>query len=226
MPIEGCMGQPPNKENSMKKKISALLPVLMCLCVAMFVSCEEVEEVSKYDNWQARNTAFADSLKNLAGDNFVYSEEQALAIPVGTLFALKDEFASTNKTPCYIYCKKITDNNTDGKRPTYTDTFSAFYYGTLINGERFDGNFTGYSATDRGTLSSTSKQPTEYDSPSPFSVNGNLVSGWKTAVQFMRSGERWMVYIPHQSAYGVSASGTIPAYSLLTFDLLLAEVAE
>lgn len=202
------------------------LTVSICLFAAVLVSCEEVEEVSEYDNWQARNVAFADSLNNLAGNNFVYSEEQVLAVPVGTLFALKDEFSSTNKTACYVYCKKITENNTEGKRPVYTDSFSAYYYGTLINGERFDGNFTGYSATDRGTLSTTAKQPTVYDSPSTFSISGSLISGWKTAVQFMRTGERWMVYIPYQSAYGVSENGTIPGYSLLTFDLLLSEVVE
>ena len=43
------------------------------------------------------------------------------------------------------------------------------------------------------------------------------------ALQYMRVGERWMLYIPWQSAYGSSgnSSGTIPGYTSLTFDVYL-----
>ena len=43
----------------MNKKIY-LLPILLLALV--FTSCEETKEVSRYDNWQARNEAFIDSL--------------------------------------------------------------------------------------------------------------------------------------------------------------------
>ena len=45
----------------MNKKIY-LLPILLLALV--FVSCEETKEVSIYDNWQERNEAFIDSLRN------------------------------------------------------------------------------------------------------------------------------------------------------------------
>ena len=44
---------------------------------------------------------------------------------------------------------KITKNET-GERPLYTGYHSkvnAYYYGTYVNGEEFDGCFDGYSAT-------------------------------------------------------------------------------
>ena len=40
----------------------------------------------------------------------------------------------------------------------------------------------------------------------------------------MREGERWMVYIPYQRAYGVKGSGTILGYTLLCFDMIVDEV--
>ena len=46
----------------MNKKIY-LLPIL--LLALAFTSCEETKEVSRYDNWQARNEAFIDSLYNV-----------------------------------------------------------------------------------------------------------------------------------------------------------------
>ena len=39
----------------------------------------------------------------------------------------------------------------------------------------------------------------------------------------MHRGDHWTVYIPHQLGYGTSASGTVPAYSTLIFDLRLVD---
>ena len=54
----------------MNKKLLVFLPFLLILAGA-FVSCEEVEEEGKYANWQERNQAFLDSIKVVAGDNYV-----------------------------------------------------------------------------------------------------------------------------------------------------------
>ncbi|WP_373789700.1 FKBP-type peptidyl-prolyl cis-trans isomerase, partial [Bacteroides heparinolyticus] len=47
---------------------------------------------------------------------------------------------------------------------------------------------------------------------------------------FMRMGERWVLYIPWQSGYGTSGSGSssnaIRGYSVLTFDMQLDSFAE
>jgi len=55
-----------------------------------------------------------------------------------------------------------------------------------------------------------------------------VIPGWTAALQLMRAGERWMLYIPWQSAYGSSGNndGTIPGYTALTFDLLLERIVE
>ena len=188
------------------KKSLLFLPFLLLL-VGAFISCEEVEEAGKYDNWRERGEAFVDSIKRLTGENYVATAEQADAMELG---------------------------NETGERPLYTGYHSkvnAYYYGTYVNGEEFDGCFDGYSAIDRDIPIPPVKEPTVFDSFVDFEVSG-VVAGWAAALQLMRMGERWMLYIPYQSGYGINdytapySTNTIPGGSLLTFDLQLVSFAE
>lgn len=208
------------------------LPFLLFVAGA-FVSCEEVEEAGKYDNWRERGEAFSDSIKALTGENYVASPEQADAMELGKLYAIQTT-ASTTEGSQYVYCKKLVKNET-GERPLYTGYHSkvnAYYRGTYANGEEFDGNFDGYGALDREIPIPPVKEPTVFDSFARFDVS-NGISGWVTALQFMRMGERWMLYIPWQSGYGstdkvdqLTGTVTVPAYSALTFDVILDSFAE
>lgn len=209
----------------MNKKLFVFLPFLLFL-VGTFTACDEVDEPGKYDNWQKRNDTFVDSLKALKptvipDNNSEGAVDKAFAgISNGTLFAIKVPRASKQNDTQYIYCKKIV-SNTDGDRPVYTQYVNVYYYGTLITGDRFDGNFIGYSTLDKTFTGE--KNPTAFDSFTQFRVMNGL-AGWTEALQYMRQGERWMLYIPYQSGYGTSASGSIPGYSMLTFDVILKEV--
>lgn len=203
------------------KRLFKTICFVLPLAALLFVSCEEVQEASKYDNWQARNEAYIDSIAGETGKVFVATLEDADRMEPGRLFAI----ATTSGTTAgeqYVYCKKITANP-EGRRPLYTETVSAYYYGTLITGDKFDGNFTGYSAVDRQELNAEDKRPTEFDAPAEFAVSG-MITGWTAALQLMRTGERWMLYIPYQSAYGTSGSKSIPGYSALAFDLILDDI--
>lgn len=150
------------------KKSLLFLPFLLLL-VGAFISCEEVEEAGKYDNWRERNEAFADSIKRLTGENYVATAEQADAMELGKLYAIQTT-ASTTEGAQYVYCKKLVKNET-GERPLYMgyhSTVSAFYYGTLIVGDQIDGNFDGYSALDTNIPLNSLKAPTAFDSPTTF----------------------------------------------------------
>lgn len=200
--------------------------LLVVMALSFLASCEEVQEASEYDNWQARNEAYIDSLKQEAGELYVATEEQAQLVEPGQLFAIRNVYASTNEKSQYIYCKKLVAADKTAERPLYTGSVTAYYYGTLINGESFDGNFTGYGALDQSIPLPPEKVPNDFESPSDFEVSGNIISGWTTVLQYMRKGERWMIYIPWASAYGSdgSSSGGIPGYSTLIFDILLTDV--
>lgn len=177
-----------------------LLPLL--LLAVLFASCEETKEVSKYDNWRPRNQAFLDSLQN------VYNTKPDHG-------GLK-YFVPFTDSNMKIYYKEI-DANSTGVRPVIPNVVSAFYRGTLYTGEKFDQNF-------------TEEEPGPFASPTNFWVNPIdmlkppyiiPVMGWIEALQNMRVGERWIVYLPWQMGYGESGKESIPGYSVLIFDIQL-----
>lgn len=182
-----------------------LLPLL--LLAVLFASCEETKEVSKYDNWQPRNQAFLDSLQN------VYDTKPDHG-------GLK-YFVPFTDPNMKIYYKEI-DANPTGVRPVIPNVVSVFYRGTLYTGEKFDQNF-------------TEEDPGPFDVPTDFWVNPISmlnppyiipVTGWIEALQNMRVGERWIVYLPWQMAYGESANGAVPGYSVLIFDIQLQRIVK
>ena len=70
-----------------------------------------------------------------------------------------------------------------GATPTKTDTVRCHYEGRLINGTVFD------ASTRHG------------DEPATFPVGG-VISGWTEALQLMKVGDKWELYIPSNLAYG------------------------
>ena len=171
----------------MNKKIY-LLPLL--LLALIFVSCEETKEATKFDNWRARNEGYIDSLKT------VFDEKTDPELKA---------FEPEINPKLRIYYKKKISNDT-GAIPLYTDSVNVFYRGSFIFGETFDQNFTG-------------ADPGPFDSPTKFVIQTFItvggVSGWAEILQRMRVGERWLVYIPWELAYGASGTDDIPGYSTL-----------
>jgi len=94
----------------------------------------------------------------------------------------------------------------DGKTPTKTDTVKAHYKGTLVDGTQFDSSY------DRG-------QPAE------FPVQG-VIPGWSEALQMMKVGAKYKLFIPPELAYGASGRPGIPANSVLVFEVELVEIVK
>lgn len=93
-----------------------------------------------------------------------------------------------------------------GRSPTRSETVKVHYRGTLTNGTVFD------SSIDRGM-------------PAVFGV-GQVIPGWTEALQLMKPGDKWMLFIPANLAYGNRAVGDkIPANSTLIFLVELLEIA-
>ena len=100
--------------------------------------------------------------------------------------------------------KVITEGT--GKQPKETDTVKVHYKGTLIDGTVFD------SSIERGE-------------PAQFPLN-RVIKGWTEALQLMKVGSKWELYIPEDLAYGPRSSGKIEPYSTLVFEVELLEVIE
>jgi FKBP-type peptidyl-prolyl cis-trans isomerase len=93
-----------------------------------------------------------------------------------------------------------------GKTPSATDVVEVHYHGTLINGNVFD------SSIDRGT-------------PATFGVN-QVIKGWTEALQLMKEGSKYRLYIPQDLAYGAHPhpGGPIEPLMALIFDVELISV--
>ncbi len=90
----------------------------------------------------------------------------------------------------------------DGNSPGPTDTVKVHYTGKLTNGETFD------SSVERGQ-------------PATFRVN-QVIQGWQIAIQKMKVGSKWMIYIPSDLAYGERGSqGAIGPNEVLVFEVEL-----
>lgn len=91
-----------------------------------------------------------------------------------------------------------------GKSPKVSDTVVTHYRGSLIDGKVFDSSY------DRGE-------------PVTFPVNG-VIPGWTEALQKMKVGDKWQLFIPANLAYGEQGSGPIGPNSVLIFDIELLEI--
>ena len=113
----------------------------------------------------------------------------------------------------YVYCKVLESG--DGISPFYTDTVSANYRGQLI--PLLEGTVVTFDQSYKGELNK------DVAIPRSFAMNG-VIPGWTTALQHMREGDRWQVYIPSELGYGLEGSSSIPGYSTLCFDIHLVKV--
>ena len=91
--------------------------------------------------------------------------------------------------------------------PEASDTVRVHYHGTLIDGTVFD------SSVERGE-------------PAQFPVTG-VIRGWVEALQMMKVGDKWKLFIPAELAYGArSPSPRIPANSALVFEVELLDIVK
>lgn len=92
-----------------------------------------------------------------------------------------------------------------GKTPGPTDTVKCNYRGTLIDGTEFDAS-------------------AKHGGPASFPVN-RVIAGWTEALQMMKVGAKWQLFIPAELAYGNSPPGPpIEPGSTLIFDIELLDI--
>ena len=93
----------------------------------------------------------------------------------------------------------------NGAQPTANDKVEVHYTGKLIDGTVFD------SSVERGV-------------PAMFGVT-QVIPGWVEALQLMKEGDKWRLYIPSDLAYGPNgAGGVIGPNATLIFDVELLRV--
>jgi len=94
-----------------------------------------------------------------------------------------------------------------GRSPKAADVVRVSYTGMLLDGKIFD--------------STAGKDPAE------FPVN-RVIPGWTEALQKMKVGDKWRLYIPAHLAYGPQGppGGPIPPFAALIFDVELLDIVQ
>lgn len=120
-------------------------------------------------------------------------------------------FLEDNKTkegvkvlPSGLQYKVIKEGT--GKTPTADDRVKTHYQGTLIDGTEFDSSY-------------KRNQPVE------FAVTG-VIKGWTEALQLMKEGDKWELYVPANLAYDERGRPGIPPNAVLIFQIELLEVVK
>ncbi len=191
-------------------KIHLIILYLLALLapVGLLSSCSESDnEEEEFPNWKKTNEQYFNNLYAMAKSSADMGDKSWKVIRQWSL----EE--STAKDPYDYIVVNVLENGTGSGCPLYTDSVKVHYEGRLLpstsypDGYVFDKSFTGEFNPATAL-------------PAKFAVSG-MIDGFTTALQYMHIGDRWKVYIPYQLGYGKTASGSIPAYSTLVFDVTL-----
>lgn len=131
-------------------------------------------------------------------------KRSAVAKEQGEKFLFENKNKEGVKTTSSGLQYKIVSDGS-GKSPTPADRVTVHYTGKLVDGTIFD------SSVQRGQ-------------PATFRVN-QVIPGWTEALQMMKEGGKWTLYIPYSLAYGERGEPPqIPPYSTLIFEVELMKV--
>lgn len=160
----------------------------------------------------------------LAGTKSAVSEEdleKAIAAMRDDVTKKSNERVAVNKKAGQEFLAKNKENNKDikttesglqyivlkegtGPMPKTSDTVKVHYRGTLIDGTEFDSSY------KRGQAA-------------VFPVNG-VIPGWTEALQRMKVGDKWQLFLPPELAYGEQGAGPIGPNATLIFDVELMSI--
>ncbi len=94
----------------------------------------------------------------------------------------------------------------DGPSPTRSDTVRCNYRGVFLNGNEFDNS-------------------ARHGGPAEFAVD-QVIPGWTEALQKMRIGDKWQLFVPPALAYGIEGRDGIEPNALLVFEIELLEIVQ
>lgn len=193
------------------------------MAVFALSSCSEDDNtVDEYANWQERNEkAFADTLAYARQQIANGSDEWKVILNWSLQNQTPNKDVNGNtvslkyKDADYIVVH-VLDKGKGSGCPMYTDSVKVSYRGRMLGTDTYPAGYV-FDKTFDGTYDKTTAQL------SKMAVNGGYIDGFTTALLNMHIGDRWMVYMPYQLAYGTtqSSSSTIPAYSMLRFEIVL-----
>ena len=179
-----------------------LMPFCLLTCIPLLSSCEEDDDddgddETEFDNWKERNDL---AIADWAADTSLKKVRN---------YTLNENAPAGNGD--YVYVDVLEEGDGVGY-PMITDTVHIAFRGRLLPTKTYPEGY----VFDQSYLN-------EFSWKTAYPTQG---AGWITGLQSvllqMHVGDRWLIYIPYNLAYGSSSgSTTIPAYSNLIFDVAL-----
>lgn len=198
--------------HSIKSLRTLLAMTLLSVLLLPFTSCTETTgEDDEYADWQQRNDDYFQKLYDATSKKIAAGDKSWKIIKCFSLPDYNVNYTASSTDNIIVHV--VDSSKSASGSPLYTDSVKVNYLGRLMptaqhpQGYVFDKSFTGDYSIDTAQ-------------PSVFKVSG-VVDGFATALQHMKIGDRWEVYIPWKLGYGETKSGSIPAYSTLVFDMQL-----
>ncbi len=176
-------------------------------------SCQESDDTpEEYPDWKNTNEQAFLAIYNEAKAAIATGDKSWAIYPSCFESVVGEDDYTVDE--CIVMQKVIEGDG--ALAPFYTDTVAIHYAGRLQpstnyeNGLRFDASYYGDKYDD--------------DVSTPYTgAVSNFIEGFSTALQHMHRGDAYIVYIPYTLGYGSSGNSNIPGYSMLTFELILAD---
>ena len=163
--------------------------ITIALFAFTIVSCGDDNEVVVDEVWLAANELAIDSVAKLPE----YTKLEA------------------GSKKGFIYYKVLRAGDSNGKKVLSTDYVTMKFCGAFYNGYVFD-------RTEGTDMDGTFGAATSPKFPHPKTLNASeVVEGWSVALQQMRVGDQWEVWIPWELGYGAGGFSEIPGFSSLNF---------
>jgi peptidylprolyl isomerase/FKBP-type peptidyl-prolyl cis-trans isomerase FklB len=128
------------------------------------------------------------------------------SVPSKAFLAANAKASGIVVLPSGLQYKVVRSGPPTGLKPQLSDEVKVHYEGKLIDGKVFDSSY------ERGQ-------------PAAMPLKG-LVKGWQEALQLMRPGDEWILYVPPELGYGAEGAGggEIPGGAALIFRIELIDV--
>ncbi|MDR3269774.1 MAG: FKBP-type peptidyl-prolyl cis-trans isomerase [Tannerella sp.] len=173
---------------------------LYIICIVLLAACNK-DDASTDDAWRTAN----EQAFNALAHNTEYTEIKA---------------PSNGGS---IYYKSLQKG--EGTKPIYYTSYVQVYYkGWYVVTDAEKGITAGDVFDQRLSDTSTPLAVSVNPANSETSGASSVIEGWQVALQHMVEGDKWEIWIPSELSYGSTASGTMPGYTTLAFEIEVVKV--